>query len=84
MLDEGWVGEEALAIAIYSCLVGSDFKGTMRNAANQRRRQRLHGPDRGQPHGAPRGLESILRPWIEPLGVFEAAYEVAQPTAAAG
>lgn len=79
MLGEGWVGEEALAIAIYSCLVGSDFQDTMRIAANHDGDSDSTASIAGQLFGARWGLERIPWAWVEPLDVFDAVAEVAKP-----
>jgi len=77
-LGEGWVGEEALAIAIYSCLVGSDFEETMRIAANHDGDSDSTASIAGQLFGARWGLEHIPWSWVEPLDVLDAVCEVAQ------
>jgi ADP-ribosylglycohydrolase len=76
-LGEGWVGEEALAIGIYSCLVGSDFEDTMRIAANHDGDSDSTASIAGQLFGARWGLQAIPWAWVEPLDVFEAVCEVA-------
>ena len=75
-MGEGWVGEEALAIAIYSCLVGSDFEETMRIATNHDGDSDSTASIAGQLFGAQWGLESIPWAWIEPLDVFEPLCEI--------
>lgn len=76
-LGEGWVGEEALAIGLYSAMVASDFRETVRMASN-------HGGDSdstasiaGQIRGAWKGLEGIPNAWIRRLDVLEALLDVA-------
>ena len=76
-LGEGWVGEEALAIAIYSCLVGSDFEDTMRIAANHDGDSDSTASIAGQLFGARWGFESMPWLWVEPLDVFDAVCEAA-------
>lgn len=78
-LGEGWVGEEALAIAIYSCLVGSGFEDTMRIAANHDGDSDSTASIAGQLFGARWGFDAIPWGWIEPLDVFDAVAEVAGP-----
>jgi len=80
-LGEGWVGEEALAIAVYSCLVGSGFEDTMRIAANHDGDSDSTASIAGQLFGAQWGLGRIPWSWVEPLDVLEAVCEVAQPLA---
>lgn len=82
-LGEGWVGEEALAIAIYSCLVGSSFEDTMRIAANHDGDSDSTASIAGQLFGARWGLESMPWAWVAPIDVFGAVCEVARPLLAA-
>lgn len=76
-LGEGWVGEEALAIGLYSALVASDFREAVRIASN-------HGGDSdstasiaGQIRGAWKGLEGIPNAWIRRLDVLDPLLDVA-------
>ena len=76
-LGEGWVGEEALAIGLYSAMVASDFREAVRIASN-------HGGDSdstasiaGQIHGAWKGLEGIPNAWIRRLDALEVLLDVA-------
>ena len=76
-LGEGWVGEEALAIGLYSAMVASDFREAVRMACN-------HGGDSdstasiaGQIRGAWKGLDGIPNAWIRRLDVLEALLDVA-------
>ena len=76
-LGEGWVGEEALAIGLYSAMVASDFREAVRMASN-------HGGDSdstasiaGQIHGAWTGLDGIPNAWSRRLDVLEALLDVA-------
>ena len=75
-LGEGWVGEEALAIGLYSALVATDIADAVRIAAN-------HGGDSdstasiaGQIHGAWKGLAGIPRTWVRRLDVIDPLLEV--------
>lgn len=77
-LGEGWVGEEALAIGLYSAMVASDFREAVRIASN-------HGGDSdstasiaGQIHGAWKGLEGIPNAWVRRLDTLEALLDVAE------
>ncbi|KQY95043.1 MULTISPECIES: ADP-ribosylglycohydrolase family protein [unclassified Brevundimonas] len=74
-LGEGWVGEEALAIAIYSCLVGSSFEDTMRVAANHDGDSDSTASIAGQLFGARWGFEHLPWTWVGPLDVFDAVAE---------
>lgn len=76
-IGEGWVGEEALAIGLYSAMVASDFREAVRIASN-------HGGDSdstasiaGQIHGAWKGLAGIPNAWIRRLDALEALLDVA-------
>ena len=69
-LGEGWVGEEALAIGLYSALVATDFADAVRIAAN-------HGGDSdstasiaGQIYGGWKGLSGIPHAWVRRLDVI--------------
>ena len=78
-LGEGWVGEEALAIALYSVLTTSDFKGVMRIAANHDGDSDSTASIAGQLFGARQGLSQILWSWVSNLDVFDALCEAAEP-----
>ena len=76
-LGEGWVGEEALAIGLYSAMVATDFREAVRMASN-------HGGDSdstasiaGQIRGAWKGLAGIPNAWIRRLDALEALLDVA-------
>jgi ADP-ribosylglycohydrolase len=73
-----WVGEEALAIALYSTLSAKDYVEEIRIAAN-------HGGDRdstasiaGQLWGAWKGIEGIPHDWVSRLDVLRALLHVAR------
>ena len=83
-LGEGWVGEEALAIGLYSAMVASDFREAVRIAGN-------HGGDSdstasiaGQIHGAWKGLAGIPNAWIRRLDAFDPLLDVAARLIRAG
>ena len=76
-LGAGWVGEEALAIGLYSALVASDFPDAVRIASN-------HGGDSdstasiaGQVHGAWKGLAGVPHTWIRGLDCLDPLLDVA-------
>ena len=76
-LGEGWVGEEALAIGLYSAMVASDFREAVRIAGN-------HGGDSdstaliaGQIHGAWKGLAGIPNAWLRRLDALDPLLDVA-------
>ena len=76
-LGEGWVGEEALAIAVYAALVGSSFEEVMALAANHDGDSDSTASIAGQLVGAWFGLGQIPWAWIEPLDVFDGVCEAA-------
>ncbi|MBP6582244.1 MAG: ADP-ribosylglycohydrolase family protein [Chromatiaceae bacterium] len=70
VLGQGWVGDEALAIALYSVLSASSFADAIRRAAN-------HGGDSdstasiaGQLWGAWKGLDALPMAWVRRLDVL--------------
>jgi ADP-ribosyl-[dinitrogen reductase] hydrolase len=70
-LGEGWVGEEALAIGLYSALVAPSFADAIRLAAN-------HGGDSdstasiaGQLYGARRGADGLPQRWVRRLDALD-------------
>ena len=82
-LGEGWFGDEALAIGLYSVLVTSEFEDAVRVASN-------HGGDSdstasiaGQIHGAWKGLAGIPHAWLRRLDALEPVLDVARRTIAA-
>ena len=83
-LGEGWVGEEALAIAVYACLVSERFEDAIRIAANHDGDSDSTASIAGQLLGASGVLMQIPWDWIERLDVFDAVCEAArggQPSA---
>lgn len=76
-LGAGWVGEEALAIALYCCLKASTLEQAIVWAAN-------HGGDSdstaaiaGNIMGALQGVEAIPQRWLEPLELRPVITELA-------
>ena len=76
-LGEGWFGEQALAIGLYSVLVASDFADSVRIASN-------HGGDSdstasiaGQIHGAWKGLAGVPHAWVRRLDALDPLLDVA-------
>ena len=76
-LGQGWHGDEALAIGVYSALAASDFRDAVRTASN-------HGGDSdstasiaGQIHGAWKGLAGIPNAWIRRLDALDPLLDVA-------
>ncbi|NJC88146.1 MAG: ADP-ribosyl-(dinitrogen reductase) hydrolase [Desulfuromonas sp.] len=71
-LGEGWVGEEALAIAVYCALVArDDFAYGVRLAANHGGDSDSTGAIAGNILGALLGSEVIPREWLEKLELRE-------------
>lgn len=73
-LGEGWVAEEALAIALYCALSAKDFRSGVELAVNHSGDSDSTGSMAGQLLGAIYGVQSIPGCWLEPLelrGVIE-------------
>lgn len=68
-LGEGWVGEEALAVGLYSALVGGDLMPTLVLAANHDGDSDSTASIAGQLYGAARGLSDIPERWCGRLDV---------------
>ena len=74
-LGQGWVGEEALAIALYSVLAasstpGSGYREAMAIAANHDGDSDSTASIAGQIWGAWRGLDGIPHEWIADIDVL--------------
>jgi ADP-ribosyl-[dinitrogen reductase] hydrolase len=69
-LGEGWVGEEALAIALYAALSGHTYVDTVRLAANHDGDSDSTASIAGQLFGAWQGLKGIPHDWIVALEVL--------------
>lgn len=78
-LGEGWVGEEALAIALYSVLATSDFEEAMRVSANHDGDSDSTASIAGQLIGARFGLARMPWAWVRDLDVFDVLCEIAAP-----
>ena len=76
-LGEGWVGEEALAIALYSVVASDDFKEVMRIAANHNGDSDSTASIAGQLFGVQHGLSRIPWSWVSRLDVLDALCEAA-------
>lgn len=70
-LGEGWIGEEALAIAVYAALVGRDYREVIAIAANHDGDSDSTAAIAGQLHGAWKGLAQIPHAWVRRLDVLE-------------
>lgn len=66
-LGEGWVAEEALAIAIYCALVTDDFRDAGVLAVNHGGDSDSTGAITGNIVGTARGVASIPEPWLDEL-----------------
>jgi ADP-ribosyl-[dinitrogen reductase] hydrolase len=70
-LGEGWIGEEALAIGLYSALVGRTFPEVLAIAANHDGDSDSTASIAGQLYGAWKGLSDLPHGWIRRLDVFD-------------
>ena len=68
-LGGGWVGEEALAIAIYSTLSADTFVDAIRTAANHSGDSDSTASIAGQLWGASGGLKGMPHRWVSALDV---------------
>jgi ADP-ribosylglycohydrolase/protein-tyrosine phosphatase len=76
-LGEGWVGEEALAIGLYSALTAGNFAECVELAANHDGDSDSTASIAGQLYGAKHGLGSLPAEAVYRLDVLEALLEVA-------
>lgn len=78
-IGEGWVGEEALAIAVYACMRHTnDFGKAVRVAVNHDGDSDSTGAIAGNIMGAMHGLSSIDDRWLEKLELRDVILEVAR------
>ncbi len=78
ILGEGWVGEEALAIAVYCSLKhGEDIKKALIASVNHSGDSDSTGAITGNIVGAYLGLSFIPKAWIEKLELKEVILQVA-------
>ena len=83
-LGGGWVGDEALAIAVYSCLKHPDgIKDCLISAVNHSGDSDSTGAIAGNILGAWLGAEALPEDWIEKLELTELIYEQARLAAEA-
>ena len=84
LLGEGWIAEEALAIALYCALSAKDFRSGVELAVNHSGDSDSTGSMAGQLLGAMYGMQGIPTSWLESLElrtVIETiAYELAALT----
>ena len=76
-IGQGWVGEEALGIGLYSAFVASDFIDAVRLASNHDGDSDSTAAIAAQIHGAWKGLGDIPHAWIRRLDVLEPLLETA-------
>ena len=70
-LGLGWVGEEALAIGLYSTLASASFNDAMVIASNHDGDSDSTAAIAGQIYGAWKGMNEIPHNWILALDVLE-------------
>jgi ADP-ribosyl-[dinitrogen reductase] hydrolase len=71
LLGEGWVGEEALAIGLYSVLCGRTFPDVLAIAANHDGDSDSTASIAGQVYGVWQGLDELPHAWVRRLDVFD-------------
>ncbi|UPW08629.1 ADP-ribosylglycohydrolase family protein [Gordonia terrae] len=76
-LGEGWVGDEALAIAVYSALVADDLEDAVIIAVNHDGDSDSTGAIVGNLLGARDGVAAIPQRWLEPLELRDVIVEMA-------
>lgn len=82
-LGGGWVGDEALAIAIYcACKYQNDFDACIRAAVNHSGDSDSTGAIAGSIVGASLGMQGIDSRWINPLDVRDAIEKTAESLSA--
>jgi ADP-ribosyl-[dinitrogen reductase] hydrolase len=72
-LGQGWVGEEALAIGLYSALVGRSFPEVLAIAANHDGDSDSTASIAGQLYGAANGLADLPNKWLRQLDILDLA-----------
>ena len=70
-LGEGWTGEEALAVAVYSVLRASSFEEAITTAANHDGDSDSTASIAGQLYGAWHGDSALPASWIDKLDIKE-------------
>lgn len=78
LIGKGWVGDEALAIAIYAFLSGRDFTDVVRRASNHDGDSDSTASIAGQLWGAMHGVSDIPHAWARRLDVFDEILELVQ------
>jgi len=76
-LGQGWLAEEALAIAIYCALAGHSFRDGVILAVNHDGDSDSTGSIAGNLLGAVHGVDAIPAEWLEPLELRDVITQVA-------
>jgi ADP-ribosylglycohydrolase len=77
-LGGGWVGEEALAIAVYAVLTAVDFRDLLRIASNHDGDSDSTASIAGQIWGAQHGVSAMPVTWISRLDLLDPLCEAAK------
>lgn len=77
-LGEGWVAEEALAVAVYCALVARDFRHGVLLAVNHDGDSDSTGAIAGHLLGTLLGVEAIPQEWLRPLELREVIDDLAR------
>ncbi|AHE99086.1 ADP-ribosylglycohydrolase family protein [Thioalkalivibrio paradoxus] len=77
-LGEGWIAEEALAIAVYCALVARDFRHGVVLAVNHDGDSDSTEAITGNLLGARYGVSAIAAEWLEPLELREVIAKIAE------
>ncbi|MDE0373765.1 MAG: ADP-ribosylglycohydrolase family protein [Rhodospirillales bacterium] len=75
-IGAGWIGEEALAIALYSALVASNYSEAMSIASNHDGDSGSTASIAGQIYGAWKGPDEIPNAWIRRLDALDPLLDV--------
>jgi ADP-ribosylglycohydrolase len=76
-LGQGWIAEEALAIAVYCALVARDFRHGVVLAVNHDGDSDSTGAIAGNLLGALHGIKAIPQEWLTPLELHDVIQEIA-------
>ena len=77
-LGEGWIAEEALAIAVYCALKETDFKKALQLAVNHDGDSDSTGAICGNIMGARDGMEVIPQSWLSQIELKELTLDMGQ------
>lgn len=83
-LGEGWVGDEALAIAVYAALSASSFEDAVQRAANHDGDSDSTASIAGQIWGASKGIDALPIAWVRRLDVLAECLHGVRQIAAQG